>query len=86
MKKSRSGSLGDLALLLLEAAPKSPGSAAGDICSREMVWHGRVAWLPWALLLLWVPGEGLGRQLGWVGGWGGREGQGCRGGGGPPDL
>ncbi|XP_025855471.1 CMRF35-like molecule 8 isoform X6 [Vulpes vulpes] len=21
-----------------------------------MVWHGRVAWLPWALLLLWVPG------------------------------
>lgn len=69
-KKSRSGSLGDSALLLLEAATKPPGSAAGDICAREMVWNGGVAWLPWALLLLWVPGEG----------------QGCRGGGGPPDL
>lgn len=57
-----------MALLLLEAAPKPPGSAAGDFCATEMVWHGRVAWLPWALLLLWVPGEGLGRQLRWVGG------------------
>lgn len=41
-----------------------------------MTWQGRVAWLPWALLLLWGPGEGLpGLSLPGEGGCGGGQGR-----------
>lgn len=56
--------------LLLEGGLKPwgqlwPGAVARDICAGEMAWWSQATWLTPALLLLWVPGEGLQ--------WGGRR-------------
>lgn len=66
--------------LLLEGGLKPwgqlwPGAVAHDICAGEMAWWYQAMWLPLALLLLWVPGEGL-RWGG--GGQGRREGANAR--------
>ena len=57
--------------LLLEGGLKPwdqlwPGAVAGDISAGEMAWWYQATWLPPALLLLWIPGEGL---QWWGGGW-----------------